>query len=105
MSASQFSAPNLHIRLGEARLRHVLDFLYDGVPGTAMPLLQCRNFKQEHEIYLWLYHNQIKGQKLVEFFKNESKSEDGTGYLNAINEILKRITREKNRKANIKDLK
>jgi len=91
-------------RLEVTQLRKVLDYLYDGVPGTAMPLLQCRNFKQEHDIYLWLYHNQIKGTKLVEFFSNESYTHDGKGYLNAINEILKRINLEK-RKAKITDLK
>lgn len=92
-------------RLEVNQLRKVLDYLYDGVPDTAMPLLQCRNFKQEHEIYFWLYRNGIKGKKLVEFFQNESKTEDGKGYLNAINEILKRITAEKNKRAKITDLK
>lgn len=92
-------------RLEVTQLRKILDYLYDGVPETAMPLLQCRNFKQEHDIYLWLYRNQIKGKKLVEFFQNESNTEDGKGYLNAVNEILKRITAEKNKRANVKDLK
>lgn len=92
-------------RLEVNQLRKVLDYLYDDVPETAMALLQCRNYKQEHDIYLWLYRNNIKGKKLVEFFQNESAAQDGKGYLNAINEILKRITYEKNKRANIKDLK
>lgn len=92
-------------RMDQAELRKVLDYLYDGVEATAMPLLQCRNFKQEHDIYKWLYRNQIKGKKLVEFFQNESKTVDGAGYLNAINEIIKRIERERSLKLKQGDLK
>lgn len=92
-------------RLEVTELRKVLDYLYDGNPATMMPLMQCRNFKQEHEIYVWLYRNGIKGKKLIEFFENESNTQDGKGYLNAINEILKRITIDKNKRANVKDLK
>lgn len=93
------------IRLSPERLRHVLDTLYDGEPGTAMPLFQCRNFREEHDIFLWLYRNNIKGKKLVEFFQNESKTEDGAGYLNAINEIVRRIRAEKFAKLKANDLK
>jgi hypothetical protein len=93
------------IRLSPQRLRHVLDTLYDGEPGTAMPLFQCRNFKEEHDVFLWLYRNDIKGRKLIEFFQNESSEKDGSGYLNAINEIIKRIRAEKFARLNAKDLK
>lgn len=92
-------------RLEVTQLRKILDYLYDGIPETAMPLLQCRNFKQEHDIYLWLYRNQIKGKKLVEFFSNESNTLDGKGYLNAVNEIIRRIQREKSLKLKSTDLK
>jgi len=91
-------------RLEVSQLRKILDNLYDGEQAVLMPLLQCRNFKQEHEIYVWLYRNGIKGKKLVEFFQNESNALDGTGYLNGINKIIQKIQAEKNKILNVRDL-
>ena len=91
--------------LDERRLRVVLDYLYDGHPGTMKHLLQCRNFREEHDIYLYFYRNGIKGKKLVEFFQNESGTVDGEGSLNAINEVIKRIRAERFAKLKANDLK
>ena len=83
-------------RLAIHELRHVLNYLFDGEMETAKPLLQCRNFpRYEHDIYYWLYRNQIKGKKLVAFFQNESGLDSGEGYLNAINTIIQKIEKDR----------
>lgn len=92
-------------RLEVSQLRKILDYLYDGEQAVLMPLLQCRNFKQEHEIYVWLYRNQIRGKKLVAFFQNESNAVDGGGYLNAINKIIRSIEYNKTKILKSSDLK
>lgn len=64
--------------LPEGELRVVLDYLYDGHAPVMTHLLEIRGFyhtkkdlHREHQVYLWLAKNKLRGQKLVEFFKNE----------------------------------
>ena len=71
-------------RLTYYQLKTVLNYLFDGNQDTLRFLLFCRNFRQEHEIYNWLFVNKIKGAKLVEFFAER-------GSLQACNDIINRI--------------
>jgi hypothetical protein len=74
--------------------KKTLDYLYDGVKETNFPLLFIvQNYKRWHAILNWLVKNEIKGVKLVEFFKNESK--DGGGFHSGITLILSRIDGKK----------
>jgi len=64
--------------LPEHELRKVLDYLYDGYTPVASSLLQIRGFYhtkknlfREHQVYLWLARNKLRGVKLVEFIENE----------------------------------
>jgi hypothetical protein len=74
------------------QLRRVLDTLYDGEVGTAFWLTQIRafyskkkNLTREHQVYLYLIKNGLRGKKLIEFFENEE------GFLNAMNLIINRM--------------
>lgn len=74
--------------------RRLMDYLYDGNPKTAAPLLFIRhNYKRWHEVFSWLMANKIKGKKLVEFFQNESK--DGRGFHCGVTKILNHIDGKK----------
>jgi len=82
-------------------LKRVLDYLYDGNPQTAAPLLFIRhNYKRWQEIFNWLVARKICGKKLVEFFQNESK--DGRGYHMGVTTILNQIDNKGLRVENIK---
>ena len=85
------------------QLRRVLDALYDGEPRTALWLTQIRafyakkkNITREHQVYLWLVRNNLRGLRLVEFFQNEE------GFLNGMNLIINRIEGRKISMENIK---
>lgn len=81
--------------------RKTLDYLYDGEPGTVMPLLMIKNtYERWREIYNWLVINHIRGQKLVEFFQNESP--DGGGVHMGVTHILSRLKGLKHNTVGIK---
>lgn len=72
------------------RLRVMIDYLYDGVPHTFTILYYIKtNFKEWYRMTEWLYVNQLRGDRLVEFFRNHS--EDGIGLLGGCAEILHQI--------------
>lgn len=73
-----------------AGFKKTLDFLYDGVPDTIKPLMMIQQtYKEWQDIYNWLFKNNIYGQKLVEFFQNESP--DGGGVHMGVTHILSRM--------------
>ena len=85
----------------EKGLKKTLDYLYDGNAMTVKPLLIIRNtYKQYPDIFNWLVKNDIKGQKLVEFFQNESP--DGGGVHLGVTHILSKIKGHKNTIVGIK---
>lgn len=68
-------------------------------------LVQLRAFEREHAIFRWLDRNGLHGKKLVEFFQNESFTNDGKGVLNAVNFIIRRLDSDPFKIINTKDLK
>lgn len=71
------------------QLRTVLDALYDGNEATTPILINIQySYKRAHHIFLWLVRNQLRGQKLVDFFRNESGDLDGGGLLSGVTKIL-----------------
>jgi len=79
-------------RLDDFQLKVVLNHLFDGDVFAFSILLRINNtFKRSHYIYMWLAKNNIKGAKLVEFFKNEDGDESGQGILAGCTYILNRI--------------
>lgn len=82
-------------------LRKVLAYLYDENPEAFKILLYIKQtYKQWPDMIRWLKHNQLYGQRLVEFFQNESP--DGGGYLMGCLTILSRLKGNKHRIDNIK---
>ena len=89
---------NIHPRneenLDPKRLRVLLDFLYDGCERAIFPLYYINsNFRRAHRIFLWMARNNLRGTKLLNFFKNESP--DGGGFLPGVAYILSRIDGKK----------
>ena len=74
----------------EEKLKMTLDYLYDGNPQTVAPLyFVVNNYKRHIKMLNWLVKNEIRGNKLVDFFKNESP--DGGGYHCGASLILSRM--------------
>lgn len=81
--------------------KKTLDYLYDGEPKTAFPLLWvCNTYKEWPAMLNWLVKNEMRGKKLVEFFGNESP--DGGGFHSGATLILSRIKGHKYHLKNIK---
>lgn len=75
-------------------LRDVITYLYGGNQGAFTALMFIKgNYKQWPDILKWLKANQLHGQKLVEFFQNESP--DGGGYHMGVTLILARLKGQK----------
>lgn len=71
-------------------MHKIADKLYDGVPATGIPILMIKDtYDDWRGIFKWLIKNDITGQKLVEFFQNESP--DGGGVHMGVTHILSRI--------------
>lgn len=89
--------PHIKAKLAELKgLRSVVDYLYDGVPEAFTAIYFIKgNFKEWELIFKYLKDNKIRGQSLVDFFKNES-DETGGGYLLGVTLILSRIKGHKN---------
>lgn len=76
-------------------LREVVTYLYDGNQEAFNAIYFIKsNYKEWDKILLWLKNNKLHGQKLVEFFQNESP--DGGGYHLGVTLILSRIKGQKN---------
>jgi len=83
--------PHIQNQINNAQgLRKVLDYLCDGNQEAYKALYFIKgNYKEWDSIMKWLKDNKLTGQKLVEFFQNES--EDGGGYHSGVTVILSRI--------------
>lgn len=82
-------------------MRKILDYLYDGEQGAFNAMFFIKsNYKEWDKIIMWLFKNQLKGKRMVEFFQNESP--DGGGYHMGVTLILSRIKGQKNFEQTIK---
>jgi hypothetical protein len=82
-------------------LRKVVSYLWDGNQEAfnAIYFLKA-NYKEWSNMLRWLRENQIYGQKLADFFKNESP--DGGGYHLGATLILSRLKGHKFQEVTIK---
>lgn len=78
-------------RLTEHQFRQTVDYLYDGVTQTAHLMGQIRVFKRGDEVLLWLCRNNLRGQRMVDFFKEESDDDNSKGVLRGYETALKFI--------------
>lgn len=75
------------------RIKRVFDYVADGNLEAGNILIYIKStYKQWGQMILWLKANDIRGQKLVDFFKNESDSTGG-GYLLGCTLIINRINK------------
>jgi len=70
------------------QLRVAADYLYDGSPKVAHLMAQLRAFKQGDRIILWLCQQGIRGQYMVDFFKEESGCDENRGVLLGVQKAL-----------------
>lgn len=76
-------------------LRAVLGYLMDGnMEAFGILMYIKQTYKDWGKMILWLKQNNLRGQKLVEFFQNESP--DGGGYMLGCELILSRMRGNKN---------
>lgn len=76
-------------------LRLVIEYLWDGNQEAFNIIYYIKShYKQWATMLLWLKRNNLRGQLLVDFFKNES-DESGGGYLLGCTLILSRISGHK----------
>lgn len=79
----------------DATIRRALERLMDGKVEAFAPLYFIKhNYKQWQKIFCYLERNNLRGEKLLDFFKNESA--DGGGYHSGVSFILARIEGHKN---------
>jgi len=57
--------------------KHTLSYLWDDVLGTIWYMQQIQLYKKDLHIFNWLVVNELRGQKLIDFFKNETDRERG----------------------------
>ena len=82
-------------------LRQVVSYLYDGNQEAFNALIFIKgNYKQWAEMLQWLKRNNLKGQRLVDFFKNQSP--DGGGFHMGAIHIISRLDGLKHNERNIK---
>ena len=81
-------------------------YLWDGKLEVLHKLRQLKQFKRYPEILSWLTRNQMQGQKLLDFF-NEESGDETKGVLQGVRTIYNYIDNEKfNRDAlTLKELK
>jgi len=60
-----------------AGMKKTLLYLWDGNNETTFYIAPINEYKREVDILNWLVKNEIKGQKLIDFFKNETDREKG----------------------------
>lgn len=74
-----------------AGLKKLVDYLWDGNQEAFNAIVFIKgNYKQWPEILKWLKDNKMTGQKLADFFKNES-DHTGGGYHLGVTLILSRL--------------
>ena len=89
---------NIHEKIA---LKKILSYLMDGNRKAFFALYFIKaNYKEWPAMIIWLKRNNIRGQKLVEFFENESK--DGGGYHSGATKILSMIDGLKHRTRMVK---
>lgn len=77
-------------------LKKIVSYLWDGNNEAFHAIHFIKgNYKEWPAMLVWLKRNDIKGQKLVDFFKNES-TDDGGGYHMGATYILSKIKGHKN---------
>lgn len=86
--------PNtLHLKSIEtelAGLKKVVSYLWDGNQQAFNAIIFIKgNYKEWAAMLQWLKHNNLKGQRLVEFFQNASH--DGGGYHMGATHIISRL--------------
>lgn len=81
--------------LNRYQLRKVADYLYDGVPEVAHLMAQVRQFKDGDRVLLWLVKNKIRGQRMVDFFKEESGKDSSKGVMRGVQRALSFINGHK----------
>lgn len=88
--------PHIQHQINQTQgLRKVLEYLCDGNQEAYSALYFIKsNYKEWDAILKWLKDNKYTGQKLVEFFQNES--DDGGGYHSGVTLILSRLKGHKN---------
>ena len=52
---------------------------------------QLQQFKNSHRMLLWLCRNKIRGQELLDFFKDEAGDENARGVLLGVQKINDRL--------------
>jgi len=80
--------------LTPAQFRTVCDYLWDcnsGGPAVVHVLGQIEQFKDSHRMLLWLCRNKIRGQELLDFFKDEAGDENARGVLLGVQKIQDRL--------------
>lgn len=82
---------SLKFKAGELEgFRKVLEYLWDGNQEAFNALLYIKQtYRDWGRIFIWLKDNELRGNKLMDFFKNESP--DGGGYLSGIEHIMTRL--------------
>lgn len=81
--------------LDRYQLRRVADYLYDGIPETAHLMSQLRQFKDGDRILLWLVRNGMRGQKMIDFFKEENGSDSKKGVMLGVQRAMSFINHGK----------
>jgi len=83
-------------------LRKVFEYVANGNIEAGNILIYIKaNYKEWEKMIIWLKRNNIRGQQLVDFFKNESDTTGG-GYLLGSTLILSRIKGHKNTLVGVK---
>lgn len=62
-------------------------------------------FVRYEQIFAWMFQNEIKGKKIIDYFQNEAALPDGRGMIEPVRKILARIDQEKGKRLNKKELK
>lgn len=93
--------------LNREQLRRVADYLYDGEPSVLHLMSQVRQFRKGDHVLLWLCRNQIRGQKMIEFFKDVSGKDESRGVMRGVQKALDYIEGRKGhtQKLTVEDLK
>lgn len=98
----------LETGINKAQLRTMIEYLWDGNMMAFSFLTRIRSFyskkqdfTREYSVYLWLSRNKIKGQRLVDFFRNEGNDDQGN-FLEGLNYICNRLDGRKVRREIIK---
>jgi hypothetical protein len=83
------------------QVRNFVDRLYDGELEAFNILYYIKqNYKEWALMFRWLEKNDLRGKKLIDFFKHESP--DNGGYLMGCTLILSRIKGHKNTLVGVK---